>query len=168
MLEHTYPKTTTDETWMLVGDGGLLTAAMTKVYDPKGKLIATATSGGGATVYHDLLADGVMEFPDMTGGNLAGSLGELWRFSRHLEDGGYEAPSSGVLHGETSSIYSRTTAREVGGVSQSFRTEIEMVADAPLLHRQSEYAIRDGVETLLTREDITSYAVLPSGSYPTE
>ena len=32
MADHTYPQNTTDETWMLVGDGGVLAKAMTKVY----------------------------------------------------------------------------------------------------------------------------------------
>ena len=166
MPEHTYPQDTTDETWMLVGEDGVLASAMTKVYNPNGGLIAISTSGGSATIYHDLIANEEMEFPDITGGDLAGSLGELWGFSRHLESGGYASSDTGILHGEDSTIYSRTTTRDVGGVDKMFRSEIEMVTDAPLLHRESLYAVSDGVETLLTRSDVTSYSVLPSGSYP--
>ena len=109
-----------------------------------------------------------MEFPDITGGNLSGSLVELWGFSQHLVSGGYTSSDTGTLHGEASAIYSQTTTKEVGGVSKTFRSEIEMATDDPLLHRQSTYAVSDGVETLLTSEDVISYRVLPSGTYPSE
>ena len=154
--DYPYPERVIDETWMMVGEEGILTSIISKAYDPNGALIATSTSESSGGVFHDLIADETMEIPDMTGYVLADAMGEFWRFAEQLEEDGYAYVRSGTLNGEDSAVYSRTYTQPGGDV---WRYEIEMAVNAPLLHRQSVYEVADGVETLLSEDIFLDYSV---------
>ena len=84
----------------------------------------------------------------------------IWNLPRHLaSDPDLEFKGIGELNGRATLIY------ETSSDSRKTRWEQELVEDAPLLLRRSNYRIdSEGVETLTQEETVVEYRLLPPGS----
>ena len=149
---HASTPETVRETWMRLGPGASVVAEVSKTYDANGTLVATGVMSNGVTFYNDLVHSRSYEMPAIAIEGFHDWPHDVWTLPDRLVQEGFSDMGQGTLNGKTSLIYETTgtvTFDEAVG-PQSTRTEIELVRDAPLLHRETHYT--DGVkdkETIL-------------------
>lgn len=160
--DYPYPHITIYEAWTMAGAEGRVASAVVKTCGLDGKPVSTTVSEGGMIIHMDHLLGETMELPDTVGVGVGDMMGEFSEFMQYFEDEGFALVESSTLNGMDSYIYSQT--REYAGGER--RWEIELVAEAPLLHRQSTYEVVDGRESLLIESVTLDYKVLPGSEYP--
>ncbi len=158
-LEGDYPNVVTQESWQQVDSDGNMSAEYTETRNQKGVLVATSRSTSEITVFTDLISGRSEEMSSLVGSDLTSWITHIWTLPQILGDGDYTSSGSGTLNGQSSSIY-ETTVRlpaDEFGPARTFRKEVELVTDRPLLYRQSTY---DQSGTLLNETTLLSYKVV--------
>ena len=124
---------------MVLGSDGELVRAITQSKDSSGSIVATGESSGGVLTHTDHVTGEVMTLPDDTG-----------------------------LNGRTSAVYESTGGTEADsyGPAATYRHMLEMVVDAPLIHRQSIYVVDGDNETLVNSLFLPGYDVKNGSEAP--
>ena len=128
-----------------------------------GDLLSTDVRRNGNIIHTDHVTGKVWEFPDPAGKDMAAWVRRAWGI-QHLESKGYEFQEADTLLDRASSIYGFTEDVPANEFHPAVtrRFEIELVRDAPLLHRHSIYD--DGV--LVKEMIIQQYRLPPASEFP--
>ena len=128
-----YSAHTIDQSWTIMDDGGSIGAVVLQRHDLDGRLLHNSiqTVDPASYVFADLeiafYAWTTEEYPMW-------SLANMWFMPLRVEKEGYPVKGSGYLNGRPSTIFEHTETEP-----RSYRMEIELVNDSPLLHRMSIY-----------------------------
>ena len=134
------PQRLTTETWLGADPHGTFVTAVTKASFPDGPTTMDMLGVHGRQT-------------------LSEWLDQAWQMAGWAERAGAEFKGHGALHGWDSLIYEWETG---AGIQR-----LEIVADAPLIARDSSHAINEqGALELLRSNSVLEYQLLPPGSKP--
>ena len=153
---------TIEESWMLVGSDDMFIGFRSEVRDLNGDRVSSTTSRNGTMIHTDFGSNETMTLSDPIGSHgMVAWVKKAWEGIDDLESGGFTYTGEGTLYGRVSAIFTKTTKLLVSESEgeATWRYEVEVVRDAPLLHRQSIYDAQDGGEVLLDERSLLEYSV---------
>ena len=155
-----YPSDVVMDTWSLLREDAKVVKSVSKTYDTNGNLVGTSISDNGQTIFTDLIRNESLT-TSFSPYRVHEWISQIWAYPQSLpNEEGYTTKGRGSLAGRDSLIYEKAI-RESG---YAVRREIEVVIDAPLLHRSTSYdseGVRVGESVWI------EYDVLPASSMPT-
>ena len=147
---------------MLVGSDDMFIGFRSEVRDLNGDRVSSTTSRNGTMIHTDFGSNETMTLSDPIGSHgMVAWVKKAWEGIDDLESSGFTYTGEGTLYGRVSAIFTKTTKLLVSESEgeATWRYEIEVVRDAPLLHRQSIYDAQDGGEVLLDERSLLEYSV---------
>ena len=146
-----YPVHRINESWTIMADDGSIGAKVLQSHDLDGRLLHNSIHivDPASYVFADL---GIAFYAWTTEEHPVWPLENMWFMPLRVEREGYPVKGSGYLNGRPSTIFEHSETEP-----RSYRMEIELVNDSPLLHRMSFYDEDGSLESEVT---LLEYRVL--------